>query len=115
MPNFPNFFIFLGPNTALGHNSVVIMIEAQIHYVAEALVYLNKNKIQMLDVKENVYEEFNRKLQLKLKNTVWQEGGCHSWYQDAKGNNTTIWPDFTWAYISLMKNFDFKNYNFSDE
>jgi hypothetical protein len=47
-----------------------------------------------------------------LKNTVWQAGGCHSWYQDAKGNNTTIWPDFTWVYILFMKTFDFKNYNY---
>ncbi len=91
------------------------MIEAQIQYVAEALLYMNKNNIQMLDIKENVYEEFNHKIQSKLKKTVWQQGGCHSWYQDVKGNNTSIWPGFSWTYILLMKNFDFQNYNFNVE
>ncbi len=112
VPNFPNFFILLGPNTGLGHNSVVIMIEAQIHYIAEALLHLEESNVRALDVKENVHDQYNRNIQSKLKNTVWQAGGCHSWYQDAKGNNTTIWPDFTWVYILFMKTFDFKNYNY---
>ncbi|CAF0766692.1 unnamed protein product [Adineta ricciae] len=110
VPNFPNLFFLLGPNTGLGHNSVVVMIEAQIQYIAEALLYMAENKKQTLEVKQKVHDDFNRKLQLKLKNTVWQSGGCHSWYQDAKGNNTTIWPDFTWMYILLMKKFDSVNY-----
>ncbi|CAF4224646.1 unnamed protein product, partial [Rotaria sordida] len=113
VPNFPNLFLLLGPNTGLGHNSVIVMIEAQIHYIAEALLYMNKNNLRMMDVKQHVHDQFNHKLQRKLKKTVWQSGGCHSWYQDAKGNNTTIWPDFTWIYILLMKNFDSKNYIFS--
>ena len=113
VPNFPNFFIFLGPNTALGHNSVVIMIEAQIKYVVEALLYMQKNNIQTLDIKENIYKEFNQKIQAKLQTTVWQQGGCHAWYQDTKGNNTTIWPGFSWTYILFMKDFDFQNYNYS--
>ncbi|CAF0766675.1 unnamed protein product [Adineta ricciae] len=92
VPNFPNLFFLLGPNTALGHTFVVIMIEAQIQYIAEALLYMAENKRQTLEVKQKVHDDFNRKLQLKLKNTVWQSGGCHSWYQDAKGNNTTLWP-----------------------
>ncbi|CAF3373626.1 unnamed protein product [Rotaria socialis] len=112
VPNFPNTFLLLGPNTGLGHNSVIVMIEAQIHYIAEALLYMEEHNVRTLDIKQDVHDEFNHKLQAKLKNTVWQSGGCRSWYQDAKGNNTTIWPDFTWVYILLMKNFDFKNYMF---
>ena len=112
VPNFPNFFLLLGPNSGLGHNSIIVMIEAQIHYIAEALLYMEETKVGVLDVKQNVHDQFNHRLQSKLKNTVWQSGGCHSWYQDAKGNNTTIWPDFTWVYILLMKNFDSNNYRF---
>ena len=89
------------------------MIEAQIQYIAEALLHMNDTNARVLDVKRNVYEEYNQSLQSKLKNTVWQVGGCRSWYQDAKGYNTTIWPDFTWVYILFMKNFDFKNYNYA--
>ena len=110
MPNFPNFFILLGPNTGLGHNSVVIMIEAQINYIAEAFLHMDKHSLRSINIKPNVHEQFNQSLQSKLKKTVWQKGGCHSWYQDARGNNTAIWPDFTWVYILLMKKFDSENY-----
>ncbi|CAF4244104.1 unnamed protein product [Adineta steineri] len=112
VPNFPNFFFLLGPNTGLGHNSIIVMIEAQLQYITEALLYMQENNIKTLDVKSDVHDKFNHNLQAKLKKTVWQSGGCHSWYQDAKGNNTTIWPDFTWTYILLMKTFDFKNFIF---
>jgi len=86
------------------------MIEAQIHYIAEALLYMQENNVRTLDVKQKAHDEYNQRIQSKLKTTVWQAGGCHSWYQDAKGNNTTIWPDFTWVYILMMKTFDCKNY-----
>jgi hypothetical protein len=88
------------------------MIEAQIQYISQALLYMQEKNVRTLDVKENVHDQYNQNIQSKLKKTVWQSGGCHSWYQDAKGNNTAIWPDFTWVYILFMKNFDFKNYNF---
>lgn len=86
------------------------MIEAQINYIAEAFLYMDKNSLRSIEIKESVHVEYNKNIQSKLKRTVWQKGGCHSWYQDAKGNNTTLWPDFTWVYILLMKNFDYKNY-----
>ena len=105
-------FILLGPNTGLGHNSVIVMIEAQLKYITEALLYLQENNVQCFDVKQSVHDQYNKDLQRKLKTTVWQSGGCHSWYQDAKGNNTTIWPGFTWMYILLMKTFDAHNYVF---
>jgi cyclohexanone monooxygenase len=111
VPNFPNFFILLGPNTGLGHNSIIVMIEAQINYTAEALLYMQEHNVQSLDVKQNVHDEYNRNIQKKLKNTVWQSGGCHSWYQDAKGYNTAIWPHFTWVYMLLLKHFDPESYN----
>ncbi|CAF1332237.1 unnamed protein product [Rotaria sordida] len=112
VPNFPNFFILLGPNTVLGHSSVIIMIESQINYIAQAFLYMDQNNLRSIEIKEDIYEKFNKDLQLKLKRTVWQKGGCHAWYQDAKGNNTSLWPDFTWIYILLMKNFDYENYIF---
>lgn len=86
------------------------MIEAQINYIAEAFLHMDKQNLRSIDIKENVHEQFNQSLQSKLKKTVWQKGGCQSWYQDAKGNNTALWPDFTWVYILLMKTFDQENY-----
>ncbi|CAF1020893.1 unnamed protein product [Adineta steineri] len=111
VPNFPNMFLLLGPNTGLGHNSVVVMIEAQLKYIMEALIYMQENGIRAMAVKENIANKFNKEIQLKLKKSVWQVGGCHSWYQDSKGNNTTIWPGFTWTYDLLLRNFDYQNYD----
>ncbi|MGW3995987.1 flavin-containing monooxygenase [Amycolatopsis sp. NPDC004772] len=92
---FPNLFFLLGPNTGLGHNSVVFMIEAQISYVAEALRLARGKPIEP---KPEVQERFNRQIQRKLAKGIWTRGGCKSWYLDAKGVNRTIWPGFTWRY-----------------
>ncbi|QKV78604.1 NAD(P)/FAD-dependent oxidoreductase [Amycolatopsis sp. Hca4] len=92
---FPNLFFLLGPNTGLGHNSVVFMIEAQISYVAEAL---RLARGRALEPKPEVQERFNTRIQRKLAKGIWTRGGCKSWYLDAKGVNRTIWPGFTWRY-----------------
>ena len=92
---FPNLFFLLGPNTGLGHNSVVFMIEAQISYVAEALRLARGTAIEP---KPEVQERFNGDIQRKLAKGIWTRGGCKSWYLDAKGVNRTIWPGFTWRY-----------------
>jgi cation diffusion facilitator CzcD-associated flavoprotein CzcO len=92
---FPNLFFLLGPNTGLGHNSVVFMIEAQISYVAEAM-RLARGKA--IDPRPEVQERFNTEIQRKLEKGIWTQGGCKSWYLDAKGVNRTIWPGFTWRY-----------------
>jgi cation diffusion facilitator CzcD-associated flavoprotein CzcO len=92
---FPNLFFLLGPNTGLGHNSVVFMIEAQISYVAEALRLARGKSIEP---KPEVQERFNADIQRKLAKGIWTRGGCKSWYLDAKGVNRTIWPGFTWRY-----------------
>ena len=92
---FPNLFFLLGPNTGLGHNSVVFMIEAQISYVAEAL---RMARGKAIDPRPEVQERFNADIQRKLAKGIWTRGGCKSWYLDAKGVNRTIWPGFTWRY-----------------
>ncbi|GAA4532516.1 flavin-containing monooxygenase [Amycolatopsis samaneae] len=92
---FPNLFMLLGPNTGLGHNSVVFMIESQISYVAEAL---RMARGRALDTRPEAQERFNSEIQRKLAKGIWTRGGCKSWYLDAKGVNRTIWPGFTWRY-----------------
>lgn len=90
------------------------MIESQINYIAEAMLHLDEHKLRCLEVKENAFGDYNADLQRRLQKTVWQKGGCHSWYQDAEGNNTAIWPDFTWVYILMMKHFDPASYRLSN-
>jgi cation diffusion facilitator CzcD-associated flavoprotein CzcO len=95
---FPNFFMLLGPNTGLGHNSVVIMIEAQVKYIMRCLDFMRQKHLKTIDVKPDAQTNFFRKIQERLKPTVWQAGGCRSWYQDEKGQNVSIWPGFTFDY-----------------
>ncbi|MCP2164940.1 flavin-containing monooxygenase [Goodfellowiella coeruleoviolacea] len=95
---FPNWFFLLGPNTGLGHNSVVFMIEAQIHYVLRCLDLLDRGGVGALDVRPDAQRAFTERLQRRLRRGVWSRGGCTSWYLDAKGVNRTIWPGSTWRY-----------------
>ncbi|CAF3679083.1 unnamed protein product [Rotaria sp. Silwood1] len=110
VPNFPNLFIPLGPNSRLGHSSVIIMLEAQLKYMIEILFYLDINNLRTFSIKQHIHDRYNQWIQSKLNKSVWHLGGCHSWYQNAKGTVTTIWPEFTWIYHLLMKNFDYQNY-----
>ena len=95
---FPNLFFLLGPNTGLGHNSIVYMIEAQVHYVIEAMRAMRRSGAWAVEPRPEAQEEFNRELQASLTDTVWSVGGCRSWYLDANGRNTTLWPDFTFRF-----------------
>jgi cation diffusion facilitator CzcD-associated flavoprotein CzcO len=95
---FPNLFFLLGPNTGLGHNSVVFMIESQIRYVSDAIAMVERGRADALTVRPKVQEDFNEQIQRKLEKGVWSQGGCDSWYLDAMGVNRTVWPGYTWRY-----------------
>lgn len=96
---FPNFFVMAGPNTGLGHNSQIFMIEAQARYVVDCLRGLRRRGAASMEVRAEVQREYTEWLQGRLAATVWQSGGCRSWYQDAKtGRNTILWPDTTIAF-----------------
>ena len=109
---FPNLFFLLGPNTGLGHNSVVFMIEAQIHYVVEALKHMRENDLAEVEVKREAQAAFNASLVERSKGTVWTEGGCSSYYLDpVSGKNVAVWPDFTFKFAAATKVFDANNYS----
>lgn len=94
---YPNLFQLVGPNTGLGHNSIIFMIEAQVHYIMSCLKLLKEKRADYLDIKSNVQERFNHDLQDHIKGTVWSSG-CQSWYQQADGRNMVIWPYSTWRF-----------------
>jgi len=110
---FPNFFTIIGPNTGLGHNSMVLMMEAQYRYVLDALGYMKRCGLRAIDVRRPVQDAFNARLQSRMKNTVWASG-CSSWYIDAHGKNTTLWPGFTFAYRFLTRRFHPERYQLTD-
>ncbi|MDP3294803.1 MAG: NAD(P)/FAD-dependent oxidoreductase [Nevskia sp.] len=101
---FPNFFMLVGPNTGLGHNSMVFMIESQVAYVMDALKTMHKQGLRAVDVKPDAQVTFNLGLQGQLSKTVWTSG-CKSWYVDANGKNTTLWPGFTFIYRGKTRRF----------
>jgi cation diffusion facilitator CzcD-associated flavoprotein CzcO len=101
---FPNFFMLLGPNTGLGHNSVVLMIEAQVSYVMQCLKMMRQRKIAVMEVRPETQQNFAAKMRDRLSRTVWQAGGCRSWYQDTRtGENTTLWPGSVLGYRREMR------------
>src|SRR4051812_175512 len=97
VPGFPNLFILLGPNTGLGHSSMVYMIESQIAFVLDALRTMRARGADTVEVRPEAEARFHAEVQRRMQGTVWNTG-CTSWYQDAKGNNPTLWPDWTWRF-----------------
>jgi cation diffusion facilitator CzcD-associated flavoprotein CzcO len=95
---FPNLFILLGPNTGLGHTSVVYMIEAQIEHVMKALDYMRRHGVATLEPRAEAQAAYVAEVDRRMTGTVWVTGGCASWYLDRTGRNSTIWPDFTWRF-----------------
>ncbi len=108
--DFPNFYMLYGPNTNLGHNSIVYMLESQIRYTLKAIGALNKSNAKYLNIRDSQQSQFNDKLQDQLKNTVWQKG-CESWYKTDDGKNTVNWPDFTFKYRHRTRTINLKDYH----
>jgi cation diffusion facilitator CzcD-associated flavoprotein CzcO len=108
---FPNLFVLTGPNTGLGHNSQVFMIEAQIRYVLSTLVHTSRHGIDRVEVRPEAQAAYDEVVQRKMRRTVWITGGCRSWYLDDQGRNVTLWPDFTWVYAWQTRRFDPANYS----
>jgi cyclohexanone monooxygenase len=108
---FPNLFLLVGPNTALGHNSLVYMIESQIRYVVDALRTMRDQRLAEIEVERRVQDEFNAELQRRSRHTVWTDGGCTSYYLEPKtGRNIAIWPGFTFHFRWITRAFDVGSY-----
>ena len=108
---FPNFFTLLGPNTALGHNSVLLMIEGQLRYLVDLFGHMQQHGIHRVCVRPEAQVAWNRDLQQRLERTVWNRGGCASWYRHpVSGRNATLWPRFTFTYRWQCRRFDAQAY-----
>jgi cation diffusion facilitator CzcD-associated flavoprotein CzcO len=105
----PNFFKLIGPNTGLGHSSMIFMIEAQLRYVMDGLRVMDERGIASFEVRPEAMAAYNARIQSMMPGTVWMSG-CASWYLDAQGNNTTIWPDFTFRFRHHTRRFDVAAY-----
>ncbi len=109
-PGFPNFFMLLGPNTGLGHNSVVLMIEAQVEHVLNVLSEARDWGAGAVEVRPEPYDSFVSEVRTRLDGMVWRRGGCSSWYQDAEGRVTTLWPGTVREFRRRARASDFLDY-----
>ncbi len=107
---FPNFFFMIGPNLGNGHSSALVLIEAQAKYIADAIATMSRDRLTSIDVRADVQVRYNAEVQAALATTVWNAGGCASYYLDANGRNSTIYP---WTTIDLrhrLRRFDVEHY-----
>ena len=107
---FPNLFILYGPNTNLGHNSIIYMLESQTDYALGAIRHVGTYGSSWVNVRPEVQEHFNQEVQQRLGETVW-EAGCTSWYRTADGKNTNNWPSYTIEYRRRTRFFDAGHYD----
>ncbi|HEX2903687.1 MAG TPA: NAD(P)/FAD-dependent oxidoreductase [Jatrophihabitans sp.] len=107
---FPNLFFLVGPNTGLGHSSMVYMIESQVAYLVDAVRQLRRFGLGTVEVLPARQREWNADLQRRMRRTVWNTGGCQSWYLDEHGRNVTLWPRTTYTFRRLTRSFDLAAY-----
>lgn len=107
---FPNLFMLYGPNTNLGHSSIVYMLESQIGYVMQCLAALEQQQLDWLEVRPETQSAFNRKVQRQIRRSVWDQG-CQSWYKTESGKQTNNWPGFTFVYRFLTRRLDLSDYS----
>jgi cation diffusion facilitator CzcD-associated flavoprotein CzcO len=103
---FPNLFVLTGPNTGLGHSSMIYMIESQLNYVVDALALLDEHGAAALDTRRDRQDDYNATIQRRLAGSVWNTGGCGSWYLDESGRNRTIWPGYTFRFRRRTRGVD---------
>lgn len=111
---FPNCFALLGPNVALGHNSIIVMIEAQVKHIVDVVRELRRTGAKWIEVRESVMRRFNDALHRRFAGSVWATG-CASWYLDEHGKNTTIWPATTAEFWMRTRRFQPADYRLSSE
>ncbi|GGT76079.1 Baeyer-Villiger monooxygenase [Streptomyces atratus] len=107
---FPNLFLMAGPNTGVGHTSLIYMIESQIDYLLSCLRLMRSRGLAAVEVRAEAQRAFNAELQNRMTPTVWAAGGCVGWYQDRTGRITSIWPEPTWRFRRRTRTLDPRQY-----
>jgi cation diffusion facilitator CzcD-associated flavoprotein CzcO len=110
VPEFPTLFFIVGPNSAGGFTSIIFTSEAHINYVARCLREMDRQGVDTVEVKREVYDAFNHDTERRLAASVWNEGGCASWYLDSNGRNGVWWPTFMARLWQRTRRFDAGNY-----
>jgi len=113
LPGFPNLFIVTGPNTGIGHTSAIFVIEAQMEYIRRAIVAVQSRSGRSIEVKAEAEADYTTLIHREMKQTVWQSGGCHSWYQSKSGHVIAMFPGFSFTFRQMAKAFKPKHHLFA--
>lgn len=106
VPGFPNLFLITGPNTGLGHSSMIYMIESQAAYLVSALQGMRDHGVHDVEVRPEAVQRWNDDLDRRLARTVWASGGCTSYYNDSTGRPGVVWPGTTFGFRAATRRFD---------
>lgn len=110
---FPNLHFMYGPNTNLGHSSIVLMLEPQAHYISQVLSHLRTHGLETFEVTREAMDRYNTDIDAELDRSVWNSGGCSSWYHDASGRNSVMWPGYTSEFQKMMSQFVAADHTFT--
>lgn len=105
VPDFPNLFIVTGPNTGIGHTSAIVVIEAQLNYILEAIQQVQNKGKNFIEVTAQAEERYTRFIHHEMEKTVWHQGGCNSWYKSKSGKVIAMFPGFSFTYRRWTRNF----------
>jgi cation diffusion facilitator CzcD-associated flavoprotein CzcO len=105
MPGFPNLFVVTGPNTGIGHTSAIFVIEAQMEYIRRAIDAVQKKGAKAIEVKPEAEADYTDMIHREMKQTVWQSGGCNSWYKSKSGHVVAMFPGFSFSFRQMAKAF----------
>ncbi len=111
-PGFPNLFIMTGPNTGIGHTSALFLMESQIFYIINNIKQVEKRNMRTVEVKASAEERYTTLIHDEMKHTVWQAGGCSSWYKSASGKVIAMFPGFSFTYRRWAKKFHVIDHTF---
>jgi cation diffusion facilitator CzcD-associated flavoprotein CzcO len=111
VPGFPNLCLVIGPNTGLGHSSMIHIIESQLRYIQDYLATLDRTGAAALDARRGAQERWCAGIERRMASSVWATGGCVSWYLNAAGRNTTLWPGSTLGFRRATRHLDVSEYH----
>jgi cation diffusion facilitator CzcD-associated flavoprotein CzcO len=111
VPGFPNLCLVIGPNTGLGHSSMIHIIESQLRYIVDYLATLDRTGAAALDARRGAQERWCAGIERRMASSVWATGGCVSWYLNAAGRNTTLWPGSTLGFRRATRHLDVSEYH----
>ena len=110
---FPNLFMLYGPNTNLGSNSIIFMVEQQVNYIVKCITKLLTHQLKSMEVNKQVLRAYNEKMQGDMTKTVWV-ASCQSWYKNAAGKVVNNWPNSATNYYFHMREPEMSDFDLVD-